>query len=171
MPRTRSSRFQRLSGPKWSAGRPRALPVIGEASILLLAILLALVSVSHAESGLPRSDRPADARVYFITPEDGQSLSSPVVIRFGLAGMGVAPAGIEKAGTGHHHLIVDAELPASDLPVPMTDHYRHFGKGQTEVSLELAPGEHTLQLLLADHLHIPHDPPVVSERISITVKE
>jgi hypothetical protein len=85
--------------------------------------------------------------------------------------MGVAPAGIEKAGTGHHHLIVDAELPPVGLPIPATDHYRHFGKGQTEVLLDLPPGEHTLQLLLGDHIHIPHDRPVTSERISISVKK
>jgi hypothetical protein len=83
--------------------------------------------------------------------------------------MGVAPAGVEKAGTGHHHLIVDAGLPPLGLPVPANEHYRHFGMGQTEVSLELAPGKHTLQLLLADQNHIPHDPPVVSERITINV--
>ena len=124
-----------------------------------------------ADSGIPRSGRPDDARVYFITPTAGETVTSPVVVRFGLYEMGVAPAGVVKAGTGHHHLIVDAELPPPDLPIPATDHYRHFGKGQTEVSLELTPGEHTLQLLLADHIHVPHDPPVVSARISITVKK
>ena len=153
--------------------------LIRSISVLRVAALSVLVGVlgaaaaldSYAQSGLPRSERPTDARVYFITPEAGEMLSSPVTVRFGLAGMGIAPAGIEKGGTGHHHLIVDAELPPRDLPVPSTDHYRHFGKGQTEVVLDLAPGEHTLQLLLADHLHIPHDPPVVSEQISIVVKE
>ena len=83
--------------------------------------------------------------------------------------MGVAPAGIEKEATGHHHLVVDADLPPNDLPIPASDHYRHFGKGQTEVDLELSPGEHTLQLVLGDHLHIPHDPPVVSDKIKIIV--
>ena len=139
--------------------------------ISTLAILLATAGTGVADTGIPRSDRPDDARVYFITPTDGETLTSPVTVRFGLAKMGVAPAGIEKDGTGHHHLIVDAELPPAGLPVPSTDHYRHFGHGQTEVILELEPGEHTLQLLLADHLHIAHDPPVVSERISITVKK
>jgi hypothetical protein len=120
---------------------------------------------------LPRTERPKDARVYFITPTSGEQLTSPLVVRFGLEGMGVAPAGVPKGETGHHHLVVDASLPPLNLPVPKSDHYRHFGKGQTEVSLELAPGEHTLQLLLADHLHIPHEPPVVSEQISITIVE
>ncbi|MEM9173860.1 MAG: DUF4399 domain-containing protein [Myxococcota bacterium] len=124
----------------------------------------------HEEGGLPRSDRPEDARVYFITPTDGAKTSSPVVVRFGLGGMGVAPAGTEKKNTGHHHLVVDAELPPANLPIPKSDNYRHFGGGQTEVSLELTPGTHTLQLILGDHLHIPHDPPVVSEKITITVE-
>ena len=136
-----------------------------------LAISLVITGAAVADTGIPRSDRPDDARVYFITPTDGETLTSVVIVRFGLANMGVAPAGVEKDGTGHHHLIVDADLPPAGLPVPATDHYRHFGHGQTEVVLELEPGEHTLQLLLADHFHIPHDPPVVSERISITVKE
>ncbi len=141
--------------------------------LLPLAFLISvlLVTPAPAESGLPRSERPADARVYFITPLDGETVTSPVVVRFGLGGMGVAPAGVEKADTGHHHLVIDAELPPSDLPVPKSDHYRHFGNGQTEVTLDLEPGEHTLQLILGDHLHIPHDPPVVSEKISITVKK
>ena len=137
--------------------------------VCVLTVLLA--PPAPAQSRMPRSERPDDARVYFITPSDGETLTSPVVVRFGLGGMGVAPAGVAKADTGHHHLIIDADLPPGDLPVPKSDHYRHFGNGQTEVSLELEPGEHTLQLILGDHLHIPHDPPVVSEKISITVKK
>jgi hypothetical protein len=134
-----------------------------------IGILLLAAGATIADSVLPRSERPDDAQVYFITPTDGETLTSPVIVRFGLKKMGVAPAGVDRDGTGHHHLIVDAELPPLDLPVPATDHYRHFGHGQTEVALVLAPGEHTLQLMLGDHLHIPHDPPVVSERISILV--
>ena len=126
---------------------------------------------NQEDNGIPRSDRPDEARVYFISPTDGEETQSPVVVRFGLGGMGVAPAGVEKQHTGHHHLIVDAELPPSNLPIPKSENYRHFGGGQTEVSLDLAPGTHTLQLILGDHLHIPHDPPVVSERITITVVE
>ena len=119
---------------------------------------------------MPRSERPEAARVYFITPTDGETTSSPVVVRFGLGGMGVAPAGVEKKHTGHHHLVVDAELPPANLPIPKSDNYRHFGGGQTEVTLELEPGTHTLQLLLGDHFHVAHDPPVVSEKITITVE-
>ncbi len=140
----------------------------------LLAASVSLLTAAPlvcAESGIPRSDRPADAKVYFITPTDGEEVSSPLVVRFGLSEMGVAPAGVAKAGTGHHHLIVDGDLPPSDLPIPASDTYRHFGKGQTEFSLDLTPGEHTLQLILGDHNHVPHDPPVVSKRITITVEK
>lgn len=123
-----------------------------------------------AESEIPRSPSPDGARVYFITPKDGQTLKSPVTVRFGLSGMGVAPAGVTAPATGHHHLIIDSPVPPIGLPVPSDDRHRHFGHGQTEVTLELAPGSHTLQLLLGDHLHVPHDPPVVSERITIEVE-
>ena len=143
------------------------------AAFLAVMLVMSLVSPSlaRADAALPRSARPEGARVYFITPTDGETLTSPVTVRFGLEGMGVAPAGVEKSETGHHHLIIDAELPPMNLPVPKSEHYRHFGMGQTEVTLDLAPGPHTLQLLLGDHLHIPHDPPVVSERITITVEK
>jgi len=143
----------------------RAISILGIVGLLLLGAFAAV-----AESGIPRSSRPDEARLYFITPKDGEVVESPFIVQFGLREMGVAPAGVEKQGTGHHHLIVDAELPPADLPVPKSDHYRHFGMGQTEVSLELPPGKHTLQLLLGDHNHVPHDPPVVSERITITVE-
>jgi hypothetical protein len=123
-----------------------------------------------AASGLPRSPSPAGARLYFISPKAGEVVTSPVTVRFGLSGMGVAPAGTQAENTGHHHLVVDAPLPATDRPIPMDDKHLHFGKGQTETTLALKPGKHTLQLLLADHNHIPHQPAVVSERITITVK-
>ena len=139
--------------------------------LILAGASLAAASAAVAGSGLPRSDAPEGARVYFVSPGDGETVKSPVTVRFGLSGMGVAPAGHDKSGTGHHHLVVDADLPPSDLPIPKSGNYRHFGGGQTEVVLELEPGEHTLQLVLGDHLHIPHDPPVVSERITITVAE
>lgn len=108
--------------------------------------------------------------VRIISPVSGASVSSPVTVRFGLDGMGVAPAGVEMENTGHHHLIVDAPLPDMSLPVPATDNYRHFGGGQTEVSIDLEPGTHTLQLLMGNYLHIPHAEPVYSEQISITVE-
>lgn len=109
------------------------------------------------------------ASAYFITPQNGDVVSSPVTVRFGLKGMGVAPAGVEKANTGHHHLLVDSDaLPP--MGKPMGNEVTHFGGGQTETVLELEPGEHTLQLILGDHFHVPHDPAVVSEKITITVK-
>jgi len=111
-----------------------------------------------------------NASVYFISPTDGETLSSPVRVVFGLRGMGVAPAGTDKANTGHHHLLIDTDLPATDAPVPADAHHVHFGGGQTEVEVELTPGTHTLQLLLGDKSHIPHNPPVFSDKITITVK-
>src|ERR1700728_5501848 len=108
---------------------------------------------------------PAGAEVYFIAPQNGAKLHSPVTIKFGLKGMGVAPAGIKFDNTGHHHLLVDTAVP-SDLtqPLPVTDNIRHFGKGQTETTLDLPPGKHTLQLLFADATHTPFTPNVVSRR-------
>ena len=132
-------------------------------SILALACLCLPLAqaASPAEEG---------AELYIISPANGALLQNPITIRFGLKGMGVAPAGIEKTNTGHHHLLIDLEeLPALDAPVPAGEQHRHFGAGQTETTLELSPGKHTLQLLLGDHHHIPHNPPVVSEKITIHV--
>lgn len=115
---------------------------------------------------------PEGAKVYFINLENGDTVSSPVLIQFGLSNAGVAPAGIEKPGTGHHHLVINAELTEEDLAnsLPADDNHRHFGGGQTEAVIELPAGQHTLQLVLADHNHVPHAPPVMSERITITVE-
>ncbi len=138
-----------------------------------LALILGLVLATPvALAGpLPLTPAPAGAKVYFISPTDGETVSNPVTIRFGLSGMGVAPAGTVKENTGHHHLLIDVtELPAMDMPLPNDDKHRHFGGGQTEITLELTPGKHTLQLLLGDANHIPHDPPVLSDKISIDVK-
>ena len=120
-----------------------------------------------------------DARVYVVNLENGATVSSPVTVVFGLSGKGVAPAGVEKDGTGHHHVLLNrapfGEGPEDDwmleVGIPSDDNHLHFGGGQTQVTLELPAGEHTLQLLLGDHNHVPHDPVVVSEQISITVSE
>ena len=112
---------------------------------------------------------PTNASVYFITPNNEESLNSKVTVRFGLKNFGVAPAGIQIQNTGHHHLIIDAELPPFNMPIPADKNHVHFGKGQTEVELELSKGEHTLQLLLGDYRHIPHDPPIYSKRIKIFI--
>lgn len=138
-----------------------------------LAIGLAAVLGLGASAAMAgETPAPAGAKVYFIGLEDGAAVESPLLVRFGLSGMGVAPAGVEKEKTGHHHLLIDAELTGEDLdyPVPADEQHRHFGGGQTEVMLELPKGEHVLQLILGDHNHIPHNPPVASERITITVR-
>jgi len=135
------------------------------------ALLVALSAfAAHSQEPLARTPSAEGARSYFIGIADGDEVSSPVVVRFGLSGMGVAPAGVELQKTGHHHLLIDSELADYSLPIPADDAHRHFGGGQTEVSIELPPGNHTLQLVLADHHHVPHEPPVVSERIRVTVK-
>lgn len=135
------------------------------------ALVLAGLALGAAfAAGLPRTPAPKDVELYIISPKDGDTVRSPVTVRFGLRGMGVAPAGIAMENTGHHHLLIDAPPPPFDQPIPADAHHVHFGKGQTEASVTLAPGKHTLQLLLADHLHIPHDPPVMSKPITITVE-
>ncbi|MGE0582461.1 MAG: DUF4399 domain-containing protein [Steroidobacteraceae bacterium] len=138
-------------------------------SITFGFMLAAAALVAQADT--PRTPSPAGAEVYFESPADGASIKGPVTVRFGLKGMGVAPAGIKFDNSGHHHLLIDTDPPA-DLgkPLPATDHVVHFGKGQTETTITLPPGKHTLQLVLGDALHIPHDPPVVSKKITITVK-
>ncbi len=135
---------------------------------LALSLLSGLAICSAAIAG--DSMAPADARVYIVSPSHGEVVSSPVKVIFGLSGMGVAPAGIKKDKTGHHHLLIDTAVPDLDRPIPADDRHKHFGGGQTEVSIELTPGQHTLQLLLADFAHVPHNPPVMSEQITITVK-
>jgi len=147
-------------------GRPAYRDLAIGLALVASVATLALAPSSEAE----RTASAPEARIYFITPGAGETVTSPITVRFGLSGMGVSPAGVERSGTGHHHLVIDAELPALDQPIPSDANHRHFGGGQTEVRIELPPGPHTLQLLLADHLHMPHDPPVVSERIRITVE-
>ena len=112
----------------------------------------------------------AGAEVFFISPADGATLANPVSIEFGVQGMDVVKAGDNAPHSGHHHLIIDADLPDSSLPIPASEHYVHFGDGSSSTVLTLESGSHTLQLLLGDHLHIPHDPPVTSATITITVE-
>ena len=139
--------------------------------LLVLALGLSAEAQESAPAAPPRTSAPESAQVYFLSPVNGATVSSPVTIRFGLRGMGVAPAGVTTANTGHHHLLVDVEtLPPDNLPIPNDANHRHFGLGQTETELTLPPGQHTLQLVLGDALHIPHQPPVRSEKITITVQ-
>lgn len=136
---------------------------------LLGCLTLGLLSLA-VQAGPTVSQAPKNARVYFVTPADGAQISSPVKVKFGLQGMTVVPAGVPHPDSGHHHLLVNvAELPPLNKPIPSDKNHRHFGKGQTETQLELSPGKHTLQLLLGDHLHRPHNKPVLSEKITITV--
>jgi hypothetical protein len=119
---------------------------------------------------LPRTASAPGASVFFITPKDGDTVSSPVTVEFGIEGMTVAPAGVNEQYTGHHHLLVDTGLPPLGQPVPADANHIHFGDGSTSTELTLDPGQHTLLLLLGDHLHIPHEPPVSSPTITITVE-
>ncbi len=138
-------------------------------SKLLTALMFSVACFNVTAADMPKSSSPAGARVYIIEPADGAVVSSPVTVKFGLSGMGVAPAGVDKENTGHHHLLVDVKaLPKMDQP--MGKNVKHFGGGQTETTLTLAPGKHTLQLILGDKYHIPHNPPVISKKITITVK-
>lgn len=124
-----------------------------------------------ATATLPRTPAPAGASAYLVEPTDGATVTSPVRVVFGLKGFGVAPAGVERTDAGHHHLLVDTGLPENlGLPIPNDEQHRHFGGGQTEVELTLAPGRHTLQLLLGDHLHVPHDPPIASAVVTVEVR-
>ncbi|MCV6597780.1 MAG: DUF4399 domain-containing protein [Mangrovicoccus sp.] len=144
------------------------------AAALSLAATLALPALADGHL----TPAPDGAEVYFVGIADGDTVSSPLIVRFGLSGMGVAPAGVEQENTGHHHLLIDrpalgeGEYGAEELElgIPADDHHVHFGGGQTEVSIELAPGSHTLQLVLGDHGHVPHDPPIASDVITVTVE-
>jgi len=135
----------------------------------LIAGLAALIATGAIAGDTPA---PEGARVYFINLEDGATVSSPVLIQFGAEGVGIAPAGVERDLTGHHHLIVNEAIEGEELdqPIPADDQHVHFGGGQTQVTIDLPPGTHTLQLVMGDHNHIPHDPAIMSERIEVTVE-
>ena len=142
-------------------------------NFIVAALLLgtAPLGIGSMALGQERTAAPAGAEVYIISPKDGASVHNPVRVQFGLKGMGIAPAGVKFDNTGHHHLLIDTDPPAAQsAPLPATDKIVHFGKGQTETTLTLPPGKHTLQLLLADSNHIPHSPPLLSKKITITVK-
>ncbi len=141
------------------------------------ALAMALVAVgvllaaSGSEAQIPKTKAPAGAVVYFISPRDGATVSQSFRVQFGLKGMGVAPAGVDSPNTGHHHLLIDVEaMPDPNQPLPATDQVKHFGGGQTETMVTLKPGKHTLQLVLGDKSHVPFDPPVMSKKITVTVK-
>ncbi len=145
-------------------------------NLLATAAFLAFVPAAMSLAG--ETPAPDGASVYFVNLEDGATVSSPVKVVFGLSGMGVAPAGTEKENTGHHHLFVNRPpfgegadgADEADYNIPADDNHIHFGGGQTEVSIDLAPGTHTLQMVLGDKDHIPHNPPIVSDVITVTVE-
>jgi hypothetical protein len=138
-------------------------------SLVVTAVLAVMLpAAAYADSaGTPS---PAGAKVMILEPKNGAEVASPVAVKFGIEGMEVAPAGTDKPNAGHHHLIIDGKVDDMKAAIPADDAHKHFGKGQTEASVELKPGKHTLQLVLGDMNHVPHNPPVVSEVITITVK-
>jgi hypothetical protein len=152
----------------------------------LLIIALPLAACSSPDAGSEATAAPPTpapgaataaevsggaAQVYIVSPEENAEVQSPVTVQFGADGFDVAPAGTYEPRTGHHHLLVNTPLPALDQPVPADENHIHFGAGQTETTLELPPGEHTLQLLLGDGNHQPHNPPLYSAVVNITVVE
>ena len=156
-----------------SQGSARFGVVLTRTASILLALAIALGAPLLLASDVPMqadvTSSPEGAGLEIISPKDGDTVTSPVVVQFGLAGMGVAPAGTNNPNTGHHHLIIDSPLPNLEFAIPKDAKHRHFGGGQTQVSLELEPGKHSLQLLLGDYRHIPHNPPLSSAVIHITV--
>jgi Domain of unknown function (DUF4399) len=142
-------------------------------AFLLVLICLATSGVAYGQAkatGGP-TPSPAGAMVYFIDVKNGATIPPKFIVHFGLRGMGLAPAGVDRQNSGHHHLLIDTELPPLDAPIPNDFNHLHFGAGQTEAEINLPPGEHTLQLLLGDMNHVPHSPPVMSERINVRVAE
>jgi len=135
-----------------------------------LLLTIAALAITGSAIAQERSTAPDSALAYIVSPADGDAVTNPFKVIFGLTDMGVAPAGMERLDTGHHHLLIDTDMPYLDEPIPANDNHIHFGGGQTEVILELSPGDHTLQLLMGDQNHIPHDPPVMSKTITITVE-
>ena len=137
----------------------------------MFAITAALALAATVVWAQDRTPSAAGAEAYIISPKDGAKVSSPFVVQFGLKGMGIAPAGVKIDNTGHHHLLIDTDAPAdAGAPLPASEKVVHFGKGQTETTLTLPPGKHTLQLLLGDFSHVPHNPAVISKKITITVQ-
>ena len=142
---------------------------IGFTTALGLSILIGNAALAETA----QSHWPAGAKVFFVEPKNGAEISGPVKVVMGVKGIDIAPAGTEKPKTGHHHILIDTDVPTGEkalAPLPAEDNIKHFGKGQTETTLTLAPGKHTLKLVVGDGNHIPYDPALSSEKITITVK-
>jgi hypothetical protein len=132
-----------------------------------------LLAAAAASAATKQSHWPANAKVFFVAPKNGAVVTGPVKVVMGAKGIEIAPSGTDKPGTGHHHILIDAALPRGEQaqsPLPSDEHVKHFGKGQTEAELTLAPGKHTLQLVAGDGNHVPYDPALASKKITITVK-
>ena len=139
----------------------------------IVALLVLFTSGSALAVDAPDliTHAPEDAKAYIVEPADGAVVPETFTVKFGLSGMDLAPAGQDKPNTGHHHLLIDREeLPELNASLPATEQIRHFGKAQTDTELTLEPGEHTLRLVLGNYLHVPHDNPVISEPITVTVR-
>jgi hypothetical protein len=143
--------------------------------ILLLALCTGLLQACSGgnDSQPAAGEQAADtvARVFSASPANGTTVSSPVTIVFGIENFALTPAGTPGDSSGHHHLLIDTDLPPLDQPIPADANHQHFGKAQTETTLDLSPGEHTLQLLLGDGNHVPHETALISEPITITVTQ
>lgn len=127
--------------------------------------------LASAADGIPRTPAPQGAKVFIVAPEDGATVDQTFKVKFGVEDISLAPAGDQTKNTGHHHLLIDVDkLPAETAPIPLDANHMHFGKAQTEAEVKLAPGKHTLQLELGDKNHVPFDPPIVSKKITVTVK-
>lgn len=155
----------------------QVLPRIFGLLIIALAVLMSGCGGEPADTGTPatapgpqRSIASPGATVFIFSPEDGATVSSPVSVKFGISGMTISPAGEHVPNSGHHHLLIDTELARPDQPIPADPQHLHYGKGQTEANVELEPGRHTLQLVLGDGNHVPHQPPIVSKVVTITVE-
>src|SRR5215472_13261997 len=155
--------------------RPSQIPARLNASaafavaLLLVGATAYIAAYAQARRTTGLTPSPAGAEVYFIDLKDGATVPAKLKLYFGLRNMGVAPAGSDRENSGHHHLLVDTELPALNQPIPNDFNHLHFGTGQTEAEITLKPGEHTLQLLMGDKDHIPHTPPVMSPLIRVRV--
>ncbi len=136
--------------------------------LILICMILFIVPNASSQDDIYTSE---DRKVFFVSPSNGENVESPVIVKFGVIGMSIVPAGEDKPMSGHHHLLINLEkLPDMSMPIPADNNHLHFGKGQTETIIELPKGKHTLQLLLGNHIHIPHKIPLLSEKIEIIVE-
>jgi hypothetical protein len=150
---------------------PHTPPIYSDKIHVTVAESAPAPAAAAAQASAPgtRHPSPAGARVYIVSPDNGSYVPTTFTVRFGLEKMGVAPAGVDKPNSGHHHLLIDAGLPPLDKPIPNDENHLHFGAGQTEATVTLPRGRHTLQLLLGDAAHVPHDPPVYSKVVVVYV--